>query len=71
MTISGTLGIAAGIGIVVFRDRIAAKNRANLEKRVDRWFPGFSAGSTPSRMVPVGLLTILISVVVILKATLG
>ena len=66
----GSSGIAAGIGIVLFRDQVAARNRANLEKRVDRWFPGFSAGSTPSRMVSVGLLAVLIGVVVILKATI-
>lgn len=57
MVVAGVGAIILGILTIVFRKGVAARNRRNIENSVsERVFPGLSAGSTPARMVPVGIV---------------
>jgi len=65
------LGVsAAGIAIVVFRKSVAERNRRNIEQKFGKLFPGFADGSTPERMIPVGIGGILVGLLIIAKALL-
>ena len=69
MLIAGFGMIAAGVGTVLYRAEVAAKNRKNIEAGiVERLFPGFGAGSTPERMIPVGVLLVIAGITVIVKS---
>lgn len=69
MFIAGAGMVIAGISIVVFRGEVAAKNRRNIENSTsEKAFPGLGAGSTPARMVPVGIIAIIAGAAVIWKA---
>ncbi|MCI0158860.1 hypothetical protein KNO15_19335 [Leifsonia shinshuensis] len=51
MLVAGAGAVVAGICVVVFRKRVAAKNRQNIENSVSgKAFPGLAAGSTPARV---------------------
>ncbi|MBO1739426.1 hypothetical protein [Leifsonia sp. TF02-11] len=69
MMVAGAGAVVAGICVVAFRRRVAVKNRENIESSVsEKAFPGLAAGSTPSRMVPVGVILMIAGVMVIGKA---
>ena len=67
MVVVGVALMAAGVGTVTFRDRVAAKNKVNIEKKVERLLPGFGSYSTPGRMAIVGLGLIAIGVILAFK----
>lgn len=71
MLVTGAGAVVAGICVLAFRKRVAAKNRENIENSVsEKAFPGLAAGSTPARMVPVGVILMVAGVMVIGKALL-
>ncbi|MGO4535300.1 hypothetical protein [Leifsonia sp. 2MCAF36] len=71
MVIVGAASILTGFGFIFFRERVAAKNKANLEQKLGRFFPGFGDESTPSRMAAVGVGMIFIGVLVWVKGSMG
>jgi hypothetical protein len=68
MLIVGAIATVVGLGVILFRDAVAQKNRENIEARLGRLLPGFSEHSTPGRMIPVGIGGILIGVGLIFRA---
>lgn len=72
MFVAGTGAVVAGSCVVVFRRQVAARNRKNIENSIsERVFPGLGAGSTPARMVPVGIITIVAGLIVIWRSFLS
>lgn len=70
MLVAG-LGVSvAGVAAIVFRSQLADRNRRNIEQRFGKLLPGFAEGSTPGRMIPVGIAGILIGLVIVGKAVL-
>ena len=58
MLVAGFAMIIAGFAIVAFREEVAERNRRNIDQKFGKLLPGFADGSTPPRMVPVGIVSI-------------
>lgn len=67
----GCFSVAAGAGIVLFRERVAAWNARNIEKKSGTFLPRFSAESTAARMIPVGIGAVLVGIGLLARAVWG
>lgn len=68
MLAAGCVALLAGVGVIVFRQAIAKRNQANVEAKLGKRFPGLSSGSTPARMVGVGIVCLGVGVVLVVRS---
>ena len=58
MLVAGFAMNIAGFAIVAYREVVAERDRRNIDQKFGKLLPGFADGSTPQRMVPVGIVSI-------------
>ncbi|WP_370057103.1 hypothetical protein [Leifsonia sp. EB41] len=69
MLIAGCGSIATGFALVLFRSEFAARNKKNIEASiVGKLFPGFGERSTPGKMIPVGVISVIVGITLIVRS---
>ncbi|SDH07625.1 hypothetical protein SAMN04515691_3426 [Leifsonia sp. 98AMF] len=71
MTIAGFGAIVAGVAVILFRDRVDSRNKANIEQKLEGALPNASSLSTPARMAGVGVVIVIAGVIVAWRGLAG
>jgi hypothetical protein len=72
MLITGCGAIAMGFALVLFRAEFAARNKKNIEASVvGKLFPWIGERSTPGKMIPVGVVSLFVGIVLVVRSISG
>lgn len=72
MLVVGCFTAIAGVGIILYREAVAERNRKNVEARFGRLFPGLAEKiSTPGKLIPAGIVGAVVGAILVWRALAG